>query len=109
LTPSLHSFLSGTSRRLLVELAIDARRRDAYMQAGLARDRALAEDFFEYGPKSLRTFRLRHALPTGPMPRPLIERLLRGEVDSLITTTNAVQNESPRLRRRQSATASVDV
>src|SRR5439155_18679146 len=30
MAPALHSFLSGTSRRFLVELAIGARRRDAY-------------------------------------------------------------------------------
>jgi hypothetical protein len=84
MTASLHSFLSGTSRRLLIELALDARRRDAYMQAGLARDRALAEGFFEYGARALRTLRLRHGLPPGPMSRSRIERLLGDEVSDLI-------------------------
>ena len=106
---SLHSFLSGTSKRLLVELAIDARQRDAYMQAGLARDRALSERFFEYGPRAVRTLRLRHALPAGPMPRPLIERLLRNEVDTTIRTPTASLGARTGARRHQSASEPANV
>jgi predicted GIY-YIG superfamily endonuclease len=80
----LHDFLVGTSRRLLVELAIMARQRDAYMQVGLARDFNLAGRFFEYGPRAQRTLRLRHGLRPAAITRPLFEDLLLEEVRDLI-------------------------
>ena len=106
---SLHSFLSGTSKRLLVELAIDARQRDAYMQAGLARDRALAERFFEHGPRALRTLRLRHALPAAPVPRAVLERLLREEVEAIIGSPNPSPNGSLAPRHHPAGTPAADV
>jgi len=103
MAPALHSFLSGTSRRFLVELAIGARRRDAYMQAGLARDHALAERFFDYGPRALRRLRLRHQLPPRAMPRSLIQQVLSEEVRGIIGTTNSAPNASFELRRHRAA------
>ena len=51
--PALHSFLSGTSRRLLAELDGEVGRRDPFMQPALARDRVSAGAFFTHGPAAL--------------------------------------------------------
>ncbi len=84
LAPSLHSFLSGTSRRVLVELGIAASQRERYMQPGIARDRDLAEAFFVAGPVALRTFRRRHALSAAPVSQRQFEDLISGEVRAII-------------------------
>lgn len=80
LRPLLHAFLSGTSHRLLDQLAAAGRRREAYLQPGLARDRAAAAGLFEYGPRALRRLRLRHGRPPGPLARPDIEQLLAADL-----------------------------
>jgi hypothetical protein len=80
----LHAFLSGTSRRLLDELATAGRRRDAYLHPGLARDLDAAAGFLHYGPQALRRLRLRHGRPTGPLSRTVIEDLLAAEVREAI-------------------------
>lgn len=76
LAPRLHALLSGTSARLLADLAAGASRREAYLQPALRRDGAAAEGFFRAGPAALRALRLRHGRPPGPMSRPEIRRLL---------------------------------
>jgi GIY-YIG catalytic domain len=80
----LHAFLSGTSRRLLDELATAAERRDAYLRPGLTRDLDASAGFFHYGPRALRQLRLRHGRPAGPLSRSLIEDLLTIEVRGAI-------------------------
>ena len=85
--PVLHSFLSGTSLRLLPALSVRAWQRHPYMHSGLARDYRLAEAFFEYGPKALRNLRLRHALAPGAVHRSVIQRVLAEEVERLVRGT----------------------
>jgi len=80
----LHAFLSGTSGRLLDQLAVAGGHRDSYLQPALARDRESALGFFVHGPRALRALRLRHRLPPGPVPRPVIEELLAAEVRAAI-------------------------
>lgn len=64
----LHDLLAGTSRRVLDELATRAAvTRQAFEQPALRRDVAAADAFFVHGPKALRTLRLRHRLPPGPL------------------------------------------
>lgn len=73
---SLHAFLSGTSDRLLAELAATAAPRERYFEPGLVRDREAANAFFIRGPQALRRLRLRHRRSSGPMTRSAIEALL---------------------------------
>lgn len=80
----LHAFLSGTSNRLLDPLVAAGGHRDSYLRPGLARDRGAAEAFFVHGPRALRTLRLRHRRPPGPVPREVIEELLAAEVRAAI-------------------------
>jgi GIY-YIG catalytic domain len=80
----LHALLSGTSPRLLEQLAAAARRRDAYLQPGLTRDLEAGAGFFHYGPRAVRQLRLRHRHPVGPISRSAIEDLLAGEVRAAI-------------------------
>ena len=76
LVESLHAFLSGTSDRLLAELAATAAPRERYFEPGLVRDREAAKAFFIHGPRALRRLRLRHGRPAGLMSRSAIEALL---------------------------------
>ena len=80
----LHALLSGTSRRLLDEMATAVERRDAYLQPGLARDLDAAVGFLDHGPRALRRLRLRHGEPATPMSRTVIEKLLTIEVRAAI-------------------------
>lgn len=80
----LHALLSGTSRRLLDQLATAGQRRDAYLRPSLVRDLDTAVGFFHYGPRALRRLRLRHRRPAGPLSRPVIEDLLAVEVREAI-------------------------
>lgn len=80
LRSSLHSFLSGVSERLLIQLDEAVQKRESYMLPGLERDKRGAQGFFVYGPKAMRRLRLRYGLPTGPMSRDEIVRLLASEV-----------------------------
>jgi hypothetical protein len=80
----LHAFLSGTSGRLLDQLAVAGGHRDSYLRPALARDREAARAFFVHGPGSLRALRLRHRLPPGPVPRTVIEELLAAELRAAI-------------------------
>ena len=80
----LHPFLSGRDKRLLGVLADAATAREAFMQPALARDLAMAERFFRYGPEALRSLRLRHGAPARPIRRHEIERWLREEVVAAI-------------------------
>ena len=83
LRPSLHDLLSGTSSRLIRELADRSAGRDTYMQVGLARDQKLARGFYKYGPKALRTFRLRHSR-RGLLTREMIVDFLNEELRQAI-------------------------
>jgi predicted GIY-YIG superfamily endonuclease len=80
----LNGFLSGTSRRLLDQLAVAGQRRAAYLQPGLGRDRDAAGRFFAFGPQALRRLRLRHGRPRGPQSRAEIETMLAAEVREAI-------------------------
>lgn len=73
----LHSFLSGTSDRLLANLPIG--HREPYLQPGLRRDRDAARSFFTYGPVALRKLRLRHGLPARPMTRETFVELVTAD------------------------------
>jgi hypothetical protein len=81
---ALHDLLTGTSVRLLGSLADVNARADAHLQPGLRRDGELAAGFFRYGPRRQRALRLRHGLPTGPVARAEVERLLADEVRAVI-------------------------
>lgn len=80
----LHEFLSGTSDRLLIQLVTAAAKRGPVIAAACERDEVIARGFLEHGPRSIRRLRLRHGRRAGPMPRPMIEELLRGEVRQII-------------------------
>ncbi len=73
----LHSFLSGTSDRLLANLPIG--HREPYLQPGLRRDRDAARSFFMYGPSALRKLRLRHGLRARPMTRATFVELVTAD------------------------------
>jgi len=79
----LHGLFSGTSARVLDELAAAGRQRDAFMQPALARDRVAAEGFFRYGTQALRHLRLRHRRPAGLLTQHDIEHLLADEVGAI--------------------------
>jgi hypothetical protein len=81
---SLHTFLSGRSKRLLGHLWERAESLEAYMQPALVRDFAAAERFFTYGPSALRSLRERHRQPPGPLGRSVIESLLMSELHASI-------------------------
>ena len=84
LLPPLHAFLSGTSCRLLDQLAAASADRPPQLQPGLAADRAAAEAFFVHGPRAVRRLRLRHRQPAGPMSRETIEARIAEEVRDAI-------------------------
>ena len=110
--PTLHAFLSGTSRRLLAELDVEVGRRDPFMQPALARDRVSAGAFFTHGPAALRGLRRRHGLPAQPVPRATIEALLAREVprrDRRLHDPRAARSDggTPRLRGRRRPCRSV--
>jgi hypothetical protein len=84
LSESLHAFLSGTSSRLLAELATTLERDEAYLAPALARDRMTAGAFFSHGPRALRQLRLRHRQPRGAMSRGRIEALLAADTRASI-------------------------
>ena len=77
----LHAFLSGTSDRLLrVPLhAIE----QPHVRHGIERDRAEARQFYECGPKAMRSLRLRHA-GRAPVTREQFEAWIRAEVDEVL-------------------------
>lgn len=81
---ALHRFLSGTSARLLDDLAVAVGERDPVRRPALRRDLELARAFFVHGPAAIRRLRLRHGLPPRPIGRPEIEALLREEVRASI-------------------------
>lgn len=83
LRASLHALLSGTSPRLIRELAQQSTEHDRYMQVGLARDQKLARGFYKYGPKALRSLRLRHSR-RGLLTREMIEDSLTAELREAI-------------------------
>jgi GIY-YIG catalytic domain len=80
----LHAFLSGTSDRLLADLAALQAPRERYFAPGLARDRVAANDFFLHGPRALRNLRTRHGRPAGPMSRAVIEALVVDDLRAAI-------------------------
>jgi hypothetical protein len=82
---ALHALLSGTSRRLLDELAagVELEAVEPYLRPALRRDLVGAAAFFRYGPQALRRLRLRHGLPARPLPRAEIESLLAAEVAAI--------------------------
>jgi len=80
----LHSFLTGTSDRLLDELDPLFAMRDAYLQPGLRRDRLAAAGFFRYGPRAIRELRLRHGLRWRPLSQQEFEQLIRSEVEQAV-------------------------
>jgi hypothetical protein len=84
LLTALYAFLAGTSSRLLTSLGMLAQQRDAYMQAGLARDRELASAFFDAGPRALRDRRRRHGLGTAPLSPETTRTLIAAEVTAAI-------------------------
>ena len=85
----LHAFLSGTRDAItgtLVQQAV-ARRSElgaAASERVLARDRALANDFFEHGPQALRRLRLRRGAAAAPLARAAIERFVSAELADAI-------------------------
>jgi predicted GIY-YIG superfamily endonuclease len=89
LRASLHTFLSGRSKRLLGHLWARAERLEAYLQPGLMRDFAAAERFFVHGPSALRALRLRHAQPRGLLSRATIEGLLASEFHEAVAAFRA--------------------
>ena len=84
IAPRLRRLLSGTSARLLDDVAAAVEDVDPYLRPALRRDVVLARGFFDHGPAALRRLRLRHGLPAGPLPRARIEALLHDEVTSAI-------------------------
>ena len=81
----LHDLLSGTSRRLLEELAArSAETRPPFEQPGLRRDVAAADAFFDHGPKALRALRRRHHLAPGWVTREQFVEAMRREVRTLL-------------------------
>jgi hypothetical protein len=79
--PSLHAFLSGSSARLLDELDAPAR---SELVPGFVRDRDAAHAFFTAGPRAIRSMRLRHRLPAGPVSRAQFVELLTAELRASI-------------------------
>ena len=87
----LHSLLSGTSDRLLGELARRAETPGAVpapLVPGLRRDHNTAAGFFQAGPAALRRLRLAAARRAGPLCREEIERLVLAD---LITSIGPVR------------------
>jgi hypothetical protein len=84
LRPSLHSFLSGSSSRLLEGLRAAGEQRARHLQPGLARDHRAAEGFFVHGPQAIRALRLRNREPAGPISRRSIEDLTAAELHDAI-------------------------
>jgi hypothetical protein len=82
--PALHRLFSGTSDRVINDLARAAERRPDYMQPALRRDVEGARGFFECAPKWMRAVRLRHGLAAGPITRDDFERLVHEEVVAAI-------------------------
>jgi predicted GIY-YIG superfamily endonuclease len=80
LRPGLHKLFAGTSAKVLDDLAAAGRRRDAFMQPALARDRVAAEGFYRFGSQALRHLRLRHGRPPGIVSQRDIEQLLTDEL-----------------------------
>jgi hypothetical protein len=76
----LDTFLAGRNNAVLAMLARRHEQCDAYLRPALRRDLDAAAAFYDAGPRALRALRLRHGRRPGPMPRPLIERLLADEV-----------------------------
>ncbi|HEX5096062.1 MAG TPA: GIY-YIG nuclease family protein [Acidimicrobiia bacterium] len=56
----LHALLSGTSCRLLADLAVVETAHAPHLRSGLLRDAVAAESFFRHGPVAVRRLRLRH-------------------------------------------------
>nr|WP_238342420.1 nucleotide excision repair endonuclease [Actinopolymorpha rutila] len=81
----LHRFLSGTSSRLADGLLQAAVHRPAYMQPALRRDRDAARGFFAAGPRLARARRLRHHVRTRVLDVGTYRRLIRAEVDPVIS------------------------
>jgi predicted GIY-YIG superfamily endonuclease len=65
----LHDFLSGRSRRLLDVLRASLETVPVFMRRPLARDLEGAAEFYELGPRALRTLRRSHGLPAGAVDR----------------------------------------
>ena len=84
LASGLHRLLSGSSRQLLDLLLARVQDRPAHTLPALRRDHEAADGFFRHGPSALRSLRLRHRLPPGPISRPIIETLLAAEVRAAI-------------------------
>jgi hypothetical protein len=87
----LHSLLSGTSDRLLGELARRAETPGAVPASqvpGLRRDQITAAGFFQAGPAALRRLRLAAARRAGPLYRQEMERLVLAD---LITSIGPVR------------------
>ena len=82
----LHDFLSGRRARLLPALQAAIARADipAFTRSALSNDFGAAREFFELGPARVRRFRLRHALPPGPVPAGQMANLLAQEVRDAI-------------------------
>jgi len=80
----IHAFLSGTSKRLLGEVAATSEHGESYLAPGLTRDRGAAESFFLHGPRALRGQRLRHGQGPGGLTRECIEDLIAAEVREAI-------------------------
>jgi predicted GIY-YIG superfamily endonuclease len=79
---ALHDLLAGTSMRLLDDLGgVDV---DPLQRRSLTRDLAAADGFARHGPRWVRALRRRYDLPTGPVSRADIERLLADEVRAII-------------------------
>jgi hypothetical protein len=76
----LHSFLNGTSDRLLrTELDID----QPHVRHGIAKDRAEAALFYAAGPKAMRALRLRHG-GRGLVTKDQFVAWIRAEVDEVL-------------------------
>ncbi|MDQ3106313.1 MAG: hypothetical protein M3Q68_00715 [Actinomycetota bacterium] len=82
--PATHAFLSGTSRRLLDDLARRTSEREAFLQPGLRRDLTAAEGFFGQGPLALRALRRRHGVGPGPLAPDQFRTLLAADVRAKI-------------------------
>ena len=81
----LHDLLTGTSRRLLGELASrSAATRQPFEQPALRRDRLAAESFFHHGPRALRALRRRHRLPAGIVTPDRFRQAIADEVRELL-------------------------
>jgi predicted GIY-YIG superfamily endonuclease len=81
---ALHTFLFGTSSRLLAQLAVASGERADVAQPALARDRRAALGFYVHGPLALRALRLRHGGRRHPISRELFEAMVRADVEQVL-------------------------